>query len=34
MGVHHPSVWEGRTYDSPRHHEIALMCDDIRRARS
>ncbi len=30
MGVHPThSVWEGRTYDSPRHHEISLMCDDI-----
>jgi predicted enzyme related to lactoylglutathione lyase len=30
MGVHPThSVWEGRTYDSPRHHEISLMCDDL-----
>ena len=30
LGVHPThSVWEGQTYDSPRHHEIALMCDDI-----
>jgi hypothetical protein len=21
--------WEGKTYDHPRHHAIALMCDDI-----
>jgi catechol 2,3-dioxygenase-like lactoylglutathione lyase family enzyme len=27
----HPthSVWEGKTYDHPRHHAISLMCDDI-----
>lgn len=27
----HPthSEWEGKTYDFPRHHSIALMCDDI-----
>ena len=27
----HPthSVWEGKTYDHPRHHSIAIMCDDI-----
>ena len=27
----HPthSVWEGKTYDHPRQHSIALMCDDI-----
>jgi predicted enzyme related to lactoylglutathione lyase len=30
MGVHPThSVWEGKTYDHPRHHSIALMCDDI-----
>jgi catechol 2,3-dioxygenase-like lactoylglutathione lyase family enzyme len=30
MGVHPTrSEWEGRTYESPRHHEISLMCDDI-----
>ena len=23
------SVWEGKAYDHPRHHAIALMCDDI-----
>ncbi len=23
------SVWEGQTYDHPRHHAISLMCDDI-----
>ncbi len=23
------SVWEGKTYDHPRHHSIAIMCDDI-----
>ena len=27
----HPthSVWEGKTYDRPRQHSIAIMCDDI-----
>ena len=27
----HPahSVWEGKTYDHPRQHSIAIMCDDI-----
>ena len=30
MGVHPTSsVWEGKVYESPVHHEIALMCDDI-----
>ena len=30
MGVHPThSVWEGKTYDHPRHHAVALMCDDI-----
>ena len=30
MGVHPThSEWEGRTYDYPRHHSLALMCDDI-----
>lgn len=30
MGVHPThTVWEGRTYDSPRHHEVSLMCDDL-----
>jgi predicted enzyme related to lactoylglutathione lyase len=22
-------VWEGKTYDHPRQHSIAIMCDDI-----
>jgi catechol 2,3-dioxygenase-like lactoylglutathione lyase family enzyme len=31
MGVHPThSVWEGKTYEHPRHHLISLMCDDIR----
>lgn len=35
MGVHPThSVWEDREYNSPRHHEIALMCDDIEATRS
>jgi catechol 2,3-dioxygenase-like lactoylglutathione lyase family enzyme len=30
MGVHPThSEWKGQTYDHPRHHSIALMCDDI-----
>jgi catechol 2,3-dioxygenase-like lactoylglutathione lyase family enzyme len=30
MGVHPThSEWEGKTYDYPRHHSIAIMCDDI-----
>ena len=30
LGVHPThSEWEGKTYDHPRHHLIALMCDDI-----
>ena len=30
FGVHPThSEWEGKTYDYPRHHSIALMCDDI-----
>src|SRR4029453_6461243 len=23
------SEWEGQTYDHPRQHSIAIMCDDI-----
>jgi len=30
MGVHPThSVWEGKTYDHPRQHSIALMCDNV-----
>lgn len=30
MGVHPThSVWEGKTYEYPRHHSISLMCDDL-----
>ncbi len=30
MGVHGThGEWEGKTYDFPRQHKIALMCDDI-----
>ncbi|HEY4272197.1 MAG TPA: VOC family protein [Candidatus Udaeobacter sp.] len=29
-GVHPThSEWEGKTYDYPRHHSLALMCDNI-----
>ena len=32
MGVHSThSEWEGQTYDHPRHHLIAVMCDNIER---
>ncbi len=35
MGVHPThSVWEGREYNYPRHHEISLMCDDIEATRA
>lgn len=35
LGVHPTnSVWEGREYTSPRHHEIALMCEDIEATRA
>jgi predicted enzyme related to lactoylglutathione lyase len=35
MGVHPTrAVWEGETYDSPRHHAISLMCDDIEATRA
>ena len=30
LGVHPTSSdWEGKTWTSPRHHSISLMCDDI-----
>ena len=30
LGVHPThSVWEGKTYDTPRQHAISFMCDDI-----
>jgi predicted enzyme related to lactoylglutathione lyase len=30
IGVH-PTVseWQGKTWTSPRHHSISLMCDDL-----
>jgi catechol 2,3-dioxygenase-like lactoylglutathione lyase family enzyme len=35
MGVHPThSVWEGQEYNASRHHEIALMCDDIESTRA
>ena len=35
MGVHPTrSLWEGKEYNSPRHHEISLMCDDLERTRA
>src|SRR5438094_781677 len=27
--IRHTAKWEGETCDYPRHHSIALMCDDI-----
>ena len=30
LGVHPTrGEWEGKIFESPRHHSIALMCDDI-----
>ncbi|MBV6457870.1 MAG: hypothetical protein HONBIEJF_00990 [Fimbriimonadaceae bacterium] len=30
IGVHPTSgEWEGNRYETPRHHSISLMCDDI-----
>jgi catechol 2,3-dioxygenase-like lactoylglutathione lyase family enzyme len=30
VGVHPTrSEWEGTVYESPRHHQISLMCDDL-----
>lgn len=30
IGVHPTrSEWQGQTYESPRHHQISLMCDDL-----
>jgi catechol 2,3-dioxygenase-like lactoylglutathione lyase family enzyme len=30
LGVHPTStVHEGQTYESPQHHEISLLCDDV-----
>jgi catechol 2,3-dioxygenase-like lactoylglutathione lyase family enzyme len=35
LGVHPTHAeWEGRTYESPRHHAIALMCDDVEATRA
>ena len=35
MGVHPThSEWEGKVYDSPRHHEVSLMCDDVEATRA
>ena len=32
IGVHPThQIYEGQTYDSPRHHQIFLMCDDLAR---
>lgn len=35
MGVHPThTVWEGQEYNSARHHEVSLMCDDIETTRA
>ena len=35
MGVHPTrDVWEGEVYEHPRHHSIALMCDDVAATRA
>jgi catechol 2,3-dioxygenase-like lactoylglutathione lyase family enzyme len=35
MGVHPThSVWEGQEYNSPRQHQISLMCDDVEATRT
>ena len=35
LGVHPTSqVHEGASYDSPRHHSISLMCDEIETTRA
>jgi catechol 2,3-dioxygenase-like lactoylglutathione lyase family enzyme len=35
LGVHPTSgIWEGEEYSHPRHHELALMCDDIEATRA
>lgn len=35
LGVHPThSVWEGQQYNSPRHHAISFMCDDIEATRA
>jgi catechol 2,3-dioxygenase-like lactoylglutathione lyase family enzyme len=35
IGVHPTNtVWQGKEYSSPRHHELSLMCDDIEATRA
>lgn len=35
IGVHPTrSEWEGQVHESPRHHEISLMCDDVETTRA
>lgn len=30
IGVHPTHVvWEGKSYDNPRHHVVTFMCDDV-----
>jgi catechol 2,3-dioxygenase-like lactoylglutathione lyase family enzyme len=35
LGVHPTRTeWQGQVHESPRHHEISLMCDDIEATRA
>ena len=35
LGVHPTRTeWEGQVHESPRHHEISLMCDDVEATRA
>ena len=35
LGVHPTRIeHDGQTYESPRHHEISLMCDDVAATRA
>ena len=35
MGVHPTrSEYEGKVYESPRQHQISLMCDDVEKTRA
>jgi predicted enzyme related to lactoylglutathione lyase len=35
LGVHPTRTeWEGQVHESPRHHEISLMCDDVAATRT
>ena len=35
LGVHPTRTeWQGQVHESPRHHEISLMCDDVTATRA